>query len=71
MKTIPPEVAALIPAVQLIIKKENLSAFQDGIEHLAFQLQKCPNIGETDNMKEHPAYFKKTGIRGVKINYAK
>ena len=57
MKTIPPEVAALIPAAQLKITKENLFAFQDGIERLATRLQKCPNIGETDNMKEHPAVF--------------
>jgi len=57
MKTIPPEVAALIPAVQLIITKNNLSAYQDGIERLAARLQKCSNIGETDNMKEHPAVF--------------
>jgi len=57
LKTIPAEVAAIIPLAQLMITKNNLSAYQDGIERLTLRLQNCPNIGETDNMKEHPAVF--------------
>ena len=57
LETIPPEVAAIIPKAQLKITKEYLQAFSDGILKLQAQLDKCPNIHETDNGKEHPAIF--------------
>jgi hypothetical protein len=57
IKPIPPSVAALIPAVQLKVTKQNLQEFTDAIQRLAAQLEKCPNIRETDGMKEHPAIF--------------
>ena len=54
LKSIPPAVAALIPAVQLQFTKEHLQAFSGTIEQLETSLHKCPKIGETDGMKEHP-----------------
>jgi len=56
-KTIPPEVAALIPRIQLEITRENLSEFSKAILRLKAQLKKYPKIKETDHMKEHPAIF--------------
>jgi hypothetical protein len=57
LKTIPPEVAALIPKAQLKITKENLREFSDSILRLQNQLEKCPLIRATERMKEHPAIF--------------
>jgi len=57
LKTIPPEVAALIPRIQLEFTGENLGEFSDAILRLQAQLQKCPKIKETDGMEEHPAVF--------------
>jgi hypothetical protein len=57
LKTIPKEVAALIPKVQLKITSGNLKEFSDAIIRLQKQLEKCPRIRETDGMKEHPAIF--------------
>ena len=57
LKTIPAAVAALIPADQLKVTKANLSAFSDSIESLEESLKKCPNIGETDGLPEHPVIF--------------
>ena len=57
LTTIPAAVAALIPAVQLSITKENIQEFSGAIHRLEASLKKCPAIGETDNMKEHPAIF--------------
>jgi len=57
LKTIPPEVASLIPKIQLEITRENLLEFSDAILRLQAQLRKCPRIKETDKMKEHPAIF--------------
>jgi hypothetical protein len=57
LETIPQEVAALIPRVQLKITRGNLREFSDGILRLQAQLEKCPKIRETDGMKEHPAIF--------------
>jgi len=55
--SIPADVTKLIPIEQLEVTKMSLSAYQDCIENLKIRLQKCPNIGETDSMKEHPAIF--------------
>ena len=57
LTTIKPEVAALIPKFQLLVTKRNLKEFADGIERLETALKKCPKIGATDSMKEHPAIF--------------
>jgi len=56
-KPIPDEVAALIPKDQLCVTKQHILAYQDCIKNLESQLQKCPDIGETDSMNEHPAIF--------------
>jgi hypothetical protein len=57
LKSIPSEVAAIIPAAQLKITKRNLRDFSDVISRLHTTLEKCPNIGDTERMKEHPAIF--------------
>jgi len=57
LMTIPPEVAALIPRVQLKITRGNLREFSDCIARLQAQLEKCPKLYETDGMKERPAIF--------------
>jgi len=56
-KKIPYEVSALIPTDQLKITRRNIKEFQDGIELLENQLSICPNIRQTDGMKEHPCYI--------------
>jgi hypothetical protein len=55
--TIPANVAALIPYSQLAVTLSNLAAYSEPIERLGRQLQKCPKIGESDGIKEHPAIF--------------
>ena len=57
LTTIPPEVAALIPKMQLEVTQDNVSDYSEIILKLQAQLKKCPKIKETDNMKEHPAVF--------------
>ena len=57
MTTIPAEVAAIIPVVQLKITRQNLPDYTEAIQRLETKLQKCPVIGATDNMREHPAIF--------------
>jgi hypothetical protein len=52
-----PEVAAIIPYSQLQVTVRNPEACAGPIERLKQQLSKCPKIGETDSMKEHPAIF--------------
>jgi hypothetical protein len=56
-KTIPSAVAALIPPDQLKVTKASLTAYKDSIESLEESQKKCPNIGETDGLPEHPAIF--------------
>ena len=56
-KTIPPEVAALIPSFQLDLMKSKLPDYSETILRLKKQLEQCPYIGETINMEEHPAVF--------------
>jgi hypothetical protein len=55
--TIPPAVAALIPYSQLRFTRESTEDFTSEIKLLETQLDKCPKIGETDGLKEHPAIF--------------
>ena len=57
LKEIPPAVAALIPAQQLKVTNGNLKEFAEAIKRLEATLEKCPKIGETDGMEEHPAIF--------------
>jgi len=57
LTAINPAVAAIIPKFQLIVTKRNLKEFADGITRLEAALKKCPKIGETNGMKEHPAIF--------------
>ncbi len=54
---IPPEIAALIPYVQLEITRGNPEAFKDSLNRLAIALEKCPAIGATNDAKDHPAIF--------------
>ncbi|MDR2596287.1 MAG: hypothetical protein LBC76_03090 [Treponema sp.] len=56
-KTIPPEVAALIPCDQLYVTKRKIREFQECNKHLETALKKCPKIGATDGLAEHPAVF--------------
>ena len=57
LKTIPAAVAALIPVDQLKITRANPHEFSEAITRLEALLKKCPKIGGTDGMKEHPAIF--------------
>ena len=57
LKTIPAEVAKIIPINQLIVTRQNLSAFADAIEQIQKQLAKCPKLYETEKMEEHPVIF--------------
>jgi hypothetical protein len=51
------KVAALIPHAQYAVTVEHREAFEEALKQLEIQLEKCPKIGETDGMKEHPAIF--------------
>jgi hypothetical protein len=50
-------VAALIPHAQYAVTIEHREAFEEALKRLETQLEKCPKIGATDGMKEHPAMF--------------
>jgi hypothetical protein len=49
--------ADLIPHAQYAATVEHREAFEEALERLETQLGKCPGIGETDGLKEHPAVF--------------
>jgi hypothetical protein len=51
------KVAGLIPNGQYAVTIEHIEAFEDALNRLEKQLEKCPKLGETDGMKEHPAIF--------------
>jgi hypothetical protein len=57
LKTIPPAVAAIIPAAQLQVTQNHINDYSDAINHIYELLVKCPKLYETDGMKEHPAIF--------------
>jgi hypothetical protein len=57
LKTIPPEVAAIIPFGQLYITKRSIKEFQVAIGRLEIAVKLCPAIGATDGSKGHPAIF--------------
>jgi hypothetical protein len=51
------KVAALIPYAQYAVTIEHIEAFEDALNRLEKQLEKCPKLRETEKMKEHPAIF--------------
>jgi hypothetical protein len=51
------KVAALIPYAQYAVTIEHIEAFEEALTRLEKQLEKCPKLGETDGVKEHPAIF--------------
>jgi hypothetical protein len=51
------KVSALIPRLQYAATMEHKRAFKEPLKQLETQLVKCPKLGETDRMKEHPALF--------------
>jgi hypothetical protein len=56
------KVSALIPHAQYVVTMEHKGAFEEALEYLEIQLEKCPKLKETDNMnrtlvREHPAMF--------------
>jgi hypothetical protein len=57
IKTIPPEVAAIIPCGQLYVTKKNLLEFQEAIGRLEIAVKLCPPIGASEHAIEHPAIF--------------
>jgi hypothetical protein len=50
-------VLRLIPFVQCEVTMDNTLEFIEALDRLEASLNKCPKIGETDGMKEHPAIF--------------
>jgi len=51
------ELKAIIPKFQLLIIMDVLEERIEALERLESQLKKCPKIGETDSLVEHPAIF--------------
>jgi hypothetical protein len=49
--------AALIPHAQYAVTIEYRETFEEALKQLEIQLEKCPKIGGTEDMKEHPAIF--------------
>ena len=55
--TMSPELKAIFPFNQYIAEQQNSWSNAGRIEHLERQLSKCPKLGGTDGMREHPAIF--------------
>jgi len=51
------ELKTIIPRFQLLTTMETIKEHAAILEKLESQLKKCPKIGETEGMKEHPAIF--------------
>jgi hypothetical protein len=51
------KLAALIPSAQYAVTIRHKRAFEEPLNQLEIQLAKCPKLGETERMKEHPAIF--------------
>jgi hypothetical protein len=51
------KVAYLIPHGQYAVTIEHIEVFEEALTRLEKQLDKCPKLGATDGMKEHPAIF--------------
>ena len=50
-------VLRLIPLIQSEVTMNNTLEFIEALDRLETSLNKCPQIGGTDGMKEHPAIF--------------
>jgi len=46
-----------MPIGQFTVAIKNFPEFADAINRLEIALEKCPKIGETDKLEEHPATF--------------
>ena len=55
--SIAPELKTIIPKFQLLATIETPESYTVALEKLYHQLIKCPKIGETDGIKEHPTIF--------------
>jgi hypothetical protein len=51
------KLAALVPSAQYAVTIRRKKAFQEPLKQLETQLAKCPKLGKTNRMKEHPAIF--------------
>ena len=51
------ELKAIIPKFQLLVTMDAPKEHIEALERLESQLKKCPKIGETDSLDEHPAIF--------------
>ena len=51
------ELEAIIPLFQFLATMEAPDEHAEALKRLEMQLLKCPKIGETAKMKEHPAIF--------------
>jgi hypothetical protein len=51
------ELKVIIPKFQLMVTMDALKEHIEALERLESQLKKCPKIGETDSLDEHPAIF--------------
>jgi len=51
------ELKAIIPKFQLMVTMDALKEHIEALKRLESQLKKCPKIGETDSLDEHPAIF--------------
>jgi len=51
------ELKAIIPKFQLLVTMEAPKEHAEALERLESQLKKCPKIGGTDGLNEHPAIF--------------
>ena len=57
LETITGALVSIIPKYQMEATMEALEAHTPALKHLETLLEKCPKIGETNGMKEHPAIF--------------
>jgi hypothetical protein len=51
------KIKALIPSVQYAVTMARKKAFEEPLNQLEAQLSKCPKLGKTNRMEEHPAMF--------------
>jgi len=55
--TIPAELKSIIPKFQLLTTMDSLEEHIEALKRLESQLKKCPKIGGTEKLDEHPAIF--------------
>jgi len=51
------ELETIIPMFQFLATMEAPEEHVGALQRLQMQLEKCPKIGETEKLKEHPAIF--------------